>query len=73
MHLLNFRTVDQSLSQPKPWMKKEVQSLLKVQNSAFRSGDKAQYSVVRANLGGALRLLRKKEIEDNLQNNLWQV
>ncbi|KAJ8393730.1 hypothetical protein AAFF_G00057830 [Aldrovandia affinis] len=61
----------------KPWMTKEVQSLLRIRNTTFRSGDGAQYSAARANLKRGIRKAKtayKKEIEDHFtSNNIRQV
>ncbi|KAJ8408169.1 hypothetical protein AAFF_G00263970 [Aldrovandia affinis] len=39
----------------KPWMTKEVQSLLRIRNTTFRFGDGAQYSAAKANLKRGIR------------------
>lgn len=63
----------------KPWMTKEVQTLLKDRNTAFRSGDRALYSAARANLKKGIRdakAAHKRKIEDHFNNNdprrVWQ-
>jgi len=60
-------------------MNREVQSLLKARNSAFRSGDKAQYSAARADLKRGIKAAKenyRRKIEDHLQQNnprqVWQ-
>lgn len=39
----------------KPWMTREVQQVLKERNMAFRSGDKALYSMAQTNLKRGIR------------------
>ena len=63
----------------KPWMTKEVRTLLKARNAAFRSKDKALYSVARSNLKRAIEGAKenyKKEIEVHFTHNdprrIWQ-
>ncbi|KAF7647947.1 hypothetical protein LDENG_00164230 [Lucifuga dentata] len=63
----------------KPWMTKEVQSLLRERNTAFRSGDGVLYSTARANLKRGNREAKvayKRRIEDCFQSNnsrqVWQ-
>ncbi len=41
----------------KPWMTSEVHTLLRARDMAFKSGDRALYSVVRANLKNASKML----------------
>lgn len=60
-------------------MTKEVKTLLKDHNTAFRSGDRALYSTARANLKKGIREAKaayKRKIEDHFTNNdprqVWQ-
>ncbi|KAJ8358140.1 hypothetical protein AAFF_G00030120 [Aldrovandia affinis] len=56
----------------KPWMSKEVRTLLKDRNTAFRSGDRALYSAARANLKRGIRDAKaayKRKTEDHFTNN----
>ena len=60
-------------------MTREVKSLLRSRNIAFRSGDKDLYSAARAELKRGIRKAKsdyKREIEDHLSNNnprqVWQ-
>lgn len=68
-------TVDKCIwvySNQKPWMTKKVQILLKGCNSAFRSGDGAEYNAARANLKRATREAKsayKRKINDHFHNN----
>ncbi|KAJ8391337.1 hypothetical protein AAFF_G00091240 [Aldrovandia affinis] len=61
----------------KPWMTKEVQSLLRIRNTTFRFGDRAQYSAAKANLKRGIRKAKTaytKKIEDHFtSNNIRQV
>ncbi|KAK0134133.1 hypothetical protein N1851_030305 [Merluccius polli] len=53
----------------KPWMTKEVQTLIRVRNSAFRTGDRDLYSTARADLRRGLKLAKdsyKRKIEGHL-------
>ncbi|KAJ8383605.1 hypothetical protein AAFF_G00216780 [Aldrovandia affinis] len=53
----------------KPWMTKEVQSLLRIRDTTFRFGDGTQYSAAKAN-----QKRGKKKIEDHFtSNNIRQV
>ena len=63
----------------KPWMTSKVRPLIKDRNTAFRSGDRAQYSTARANLKRGIRaakLAYKKKIEgyimDKNPRQVWQ-
>ena len=63
----------------KPWMTRAVRSLLSSRDTAFRSGDAAQYSMARANLRRGIKAAKedyKGKVEENLaQNNarcVWQ-
>ncbi|KAJ8386074.1 hypothetical protein AAFF_G00177630 [Aldrovandia affinis] len=60
-------------------MSKEVRTLLKDHNTAFRSGDRALYSAARANLKRGIRDAKaayKRKIGDHFTNNnprrVWQ-
>ena len=56
----------------KPWMTKEVQSLLTARNTAFRSGDTALYSAARANLKRGIcqaKATYRRRIEDQLRSS----
>uniref|UniRef100_A0A3B5R0L5 Reverse transcriptase domain-containing protein n=1 Tax=Xiphophorus maculatus TaxID=8083 RepID=A0A3B5R0L5_XIPMA len=63
----------------KPWMTKEVRGLLKARNAAFRSGDKAFYSSVRANLRRGICQAKasyrgriEKQLRSNSTRQVWQ-
>ena len=63
----------------KPWMTKEVNSLLNERDRAFKAGDQVLYSAARANLKRGIREAKaehKRKIEDHLQSNntreVWQ-
>nr|XP_043874450.1 uncharacterized protein LOC122764210 isoform X2 [Solea senegalensis]XP_043874509.1 uncharacterized protein LOC122764439 isoform X2 [Solea senegalensis] len=63
----------------KPWMNSKVQSLLKSRNAAFKSGDRALYSVARSDLKRGIREAKaayKRKIEDHFAVNdprrMWQ-
>ncbi len=68
-------TVDKRIrifSNQKPWMTREVRTLLKEHNAVFRSRDKAIYSAARANLKKAIKGAKaeyKKKIEDHFTHN----
>ncbi|KAF7650679.1 hypothetical protein LDENG_00122050 [Lucifuga dentata] len=60
-------------------MTTEVQSLLRARNSAFKSGDRAQYSAARADLQRGIKAAKeayKRKVEDHLTHNnprlVWQ-
>lgn len=62
-----------------PWITSAVQSLLRSRDAAFRSGDRVQYSLARANLRRDIRAAKeeyKRKIEDHLSHNnsrhVWQ-
>lgn len=61
----------------KPWMTREVQCLLREWDTALRSGDRAQYSVARANLKRGIREAKaayRRKIEDHFHSsNMRQV
>lgn len=42
----------------KPWLKREVLSLLRLRDAAFRSGDSEVYNIARNNLKGGIRGIR---------------
>lgn len=71
----NTVTVDKRIrvySNQKPWMTREVQQLLKVRNTAFRSGDRALYSTAGMNLRRGIRKAKsdyRRRIEDHLDSN----
>ncbi|TWW68281.1 hypothetical protein D4764_19G0000790 [Takifugu flavidus] len=62
----------------KPWMNKEVRLLLRVRNTAFRSGDARAYSTARANLRRDKKGKHtyKRKIEGHFSNSdprhMWQ-
>ncbi|KAK5870472.1 hypothetical protein PBY51_003414 [Eleginops maclovinus] len=63
----------------KPWMTKEVQSLLKERNNAFKKGNPDSYSTARANLKRGIsegKADHKRKIEEHLLSNnsreVWQ-
>ncbi|XDV11181.1 hypothetical protein PO909_000189 [Leuciscus waleckii] len=63
----------------KPWMTSEVRHLIRDRNTAFRSGDRAQYSSARANLRKGIRdakVAYKRKIEGHIMDNnprqVWQ-
>lgn len=63
----------------KPSMTNEVRLLIRDRNTAFRSGDRAQYSSTRANLRKGIRAAKvayKRKIEgyimDNNPRQVWQ-
>ena len=63
----------------KPWMTKDVQTLLKERDTAFKSGDEAHYSAARTCLKRGIREAKtayKRKIEDHFSSNnsrqLWQ-
>ncbi|KAI7801774.1 putative RNA-directed DNA polymerase from mobile element jockey-like, partial [Triplophysa rosa] len=61
----------------KPWMMSQVRMLLRASDSAFRSGDRALYSVNRADLRRGIRTAKaeyKRRIEEHLNNprQVWQ-
>lgn len=63
----------------RPWMASQVQALLRARNAAFRSGDQAQCSVIRADLRGGIKDLKvtnRRTVEDHLADNIshqvWQ-
>ena len=77
----NFTTTKQTRVFPnqKPWMTSKVRPLIKDRNTAFRSGDRAQYSTARANLKRGIRaakLAYKRKIEgyimDKNPRQVWQ-
>ncbi|KAK1904684.1 Proteinase R [Dissostichus eleginoides] len=56
----------------KPWMTTAVRSLLNSRDTAFRSGDAAQYSMARANLRRGIKAAKedyKGKVEVNLAHN----
>ena len=62
-----------------PWMTMDVWTLLRTQNSAFKSGDREQCSVVRAEQRRGIKAAKaahKRKVEDHLANNnprlVWQ-
>ncbi len=61
----------------KPWMTSKVRCLLKKRNTAFRSGDKAQYSTARADLRRGIKEAKddyRRKIEVYLeQDNSWSM
>ena len=75
-------TVDKHIrvyTNQKPWMSTEVQSLLSARNTAYKSGDRDQYSVVSAELWRGIITAKeayKKKVVDHLTNNnsqlVWQ-
>ena len=63
----------------KPWMTRQVRSLLKARDIAFRSGDRALYSTARADLKKGIRNAKadyRRRIESHLASNrpreVWQ-
>jgi len=63
----------------KPWMTSEVQALLKLWNSAFRSGNRTFYSAARAALRRGIKEAKeayKRKIEEHFTENnpmkMWQ-
>lgn len=63
----------------KPWMTSDVRKLLRTRNHAFKSGDKEQYSVARAELQRGIKAAKKahkRKVEEQLANNttrqVWQ-
>uniref|UniRef100_A0A674NYU7 Reverse transcriptase domain-containing protein n=1 Tax=Takifugu rubripes TaxID=31033 RepID=A0A674NYU7_TAKRU len=63
----------------KPWMNKEVRLLLKVRNTAFRSGEAQAYSTARANLRRGIKKAKhtyKRKIEGHFSSSdprrMWQ-
>lgn len=68
-----------SHSNRKPWISAEVKRLLKKRDSAFRSGDKQQYSLARAELKRGIRKAKeeyKRRVEgyltDKDTHRMWQ-
>ena len=64
----------------KQWMTSEVRTLLRSRNSAFKSGNREQYSMARAVLQRGIKVAEvadKRKVEDHLANNnlglVWQV
>ncbi|KAI4905114.1 hypothetical protein NFI96_020918 [Prochilodus magdalenae] len=61
----------------KPWMTKEVKILFHERNTAFRSGDRALYSITRINLKRGIKEAKttyKRKLVDHFSNNdPWQV
>lgn len=63
----------------KPWMNKEIQTLLRTRDTAFRIGDMSQYSAARADQKQGIRRDNRKyktKIEDHFATNnprqAWQ-
>ena len=63
----------------KPWMTWEVEALLRERNTAFKSGDRAQYSIARHNLKKGIKQAKamyREKIEGHFTNGdptlVWQ-
>ena len=77
----NITTITRSRIPPnrKPWMTGEVQALLRERNAAFKSGDRAQYSIARHNLKKGIKQAKamyREKIEGHFTNRdptqVWQ-
>ena len=81
-HCVDTVTVDRRIREyqnQKPWMTKDVQTLLKERDTAFRSGDVVHYSAARTCLKRGIREAKtayKRKIEDHFSSNnsrqVWQ-
>ena len=74
-HCVDTVTVDRRIrvyQNQKPWMTKDVQTLLKERDTAFRSGDEVHYSAARICLKRGIREAKtayKRKIEDHFSSN----